>query len=539
MAETFLGIDVRADQAQCVQIRGGLKGRTVSGRLTIPLEANADLTEKARHIRHSLDEAGLSIENLAIGLPLNKALLRTLSFPFNSMTKIRKVAPFELDAQIPRPLAETVHSLLPTGTTLRENVQQQKILAAVIAQKDVQEYLDAFSDAGLSPVLLDIESSGINALARETEKKQSDRTLYLEIRSTRANLLYRRDNHLEFEHPLRFKAQQIIDTIAAHTGKDAQFVHPQQDAFNLASLESDTVNAITAQMEPFLDSLVRDINKILFVTQNTADDRIPQRLAVSGDLVSFPYFTRMLAERLSMPVIRLSNIQPYGDTQDKSAPHSINIPHISLCEDDTSMTALGLALRGLNPNDGFNFGSTKGKRLGDINWKKYLPFAAAAAVLLAGTWLFSIWTDISLMQNRLDALQAETKNVFGRMVPDKATNIPPRLYAQEAINRIDALRNTSQFSGSEKKAGMVSDLLRKISLAIPENLPVRIKELRIEGPAIRISAQADTFRTVDAVKEHLLKANSFTDVAVKGAKTAPGGKGVSFSLEIDTKENAS
>ena len=181
----------------------------------------------------------------------------------------------------------------------------------------------------------------------------------------------------------------------------------------------------------------------------------------------------------------------------------------------------------------------KAKSLPPGRWtstgKSTFPFALATAGGLLGIWLFTVWTDISLKKERLNAIQTEIHSVFDRIAPGKADTIKPSLYPQEIMNRIDAMRKSRQFTGSKDGGGSMSDLLRDVNAAIPTDLPLRILELRINGGSIRIAAHADTFRTVDAIKEQLVKSGQFDNVTVKGAKAAPDGKGVRFSMEFDQK----
>jgi Tfp pilus assembly PilM family ATPase len=493
MAETFLGIDLQADKACCVQLSSGLKGRTVNAALTVSFEPSASLQQKARAIGEAIPSAGVACRCISLSIPTREVLLRSLTFPFKSMAKIRKVAPFELDAQIPFALEKTVYSLRKLQAREGQNANRGKghsIMAAVLQRSRYDEYMEAFTEADLTPQVVDIDGGGLDALAAELERKQSQRSLFLDLGPSRTTLLYRSEGRLKFVHTLSFHNE--------------------------------------------VEQLAKEIHNVLFSFRHVTEETLPQRLIMSGESAGDETITTSLSKMLGVPVRQLSQIQPLRLLDPTNTPTL----------DDEQMIALGMALRNTAPAAGFNFRGNVPSRSLHIDWKRHLPFAAASLVLILVAWLFSMGTEISLKQQRLDKLQSEITAVYERVVPEKKgdnKNIAPNTYPKIIMQRIDVLRNSSRFSGggAEQTRGVtVSEVLRTLSKAVSEKFPLLIRELRINGGSIRIIARSDTFRTVDAIKGQLENIQLFSRVAVKGVRAAPDGKGVRFSMELDASDSS-
>jgi hypothetical protein len=81
------------------------------------------------------------------------------------------------------------------------------------------------------------------------------------------------------------------------------------------------------------------------------------------------------------------------------------------------------------------------------------------------------------------------------------------------------------------------DILRAVSAAVPTKVRVDSDEYVMDPDSVRLSANTDTFESVDVIKQHLLETGFFSDVQVKDAVAAKRGTGVDFRVAMTLNKN--
>jgi hypothetical protein len=104
----------------------------------------------------------------------------------------------------------------------------------------------------------------------------------------------------------------------------------------------------------------------------------------------------------------------------------------------------------------------------------------------------------------------------------------------------DELENARMGVGSVKKQlgvlktgqDRILPLLSNIATYAPPTIPFKIRELTLEGSAVRLEAETDSFEAIDRMKTALAKAPGFEDAAVSDSHLGSEPNRIVFRLTM-------
>jgi Tfp pilus assembly protein PilN len=106
--------------------------------------------------------------------------------------------------------------------------------------------------------------------------------------------------------------------------------------------------------------------------------------------------------------------------------------------------------------------------------------------------------------------------------------------------KIEELKREPLLSSEAGMEGMsLLDLMREITLRIPEDVQVDIRDLTINKGRVAITGETDSFESVDKIKAGLQKFTGFKQVALTHAKVGVKGDKVEFKFSISTGDGKS
>jgi Tfp pilus assembly protein PilN len=83
---------------------------------------------------------------------------------------------------------------------------------------------------------------------------------------------------------------------------------------------------------------------------------------------------------------------------------------------------------------------------------------------------------------------------------------------------------------------MVVDLLRDISLRIPESVDVQMTRIVVDPDTLLIKGDTDNFNTVDTIKKGLEASTDINKVTISSANLDRSGKRVQFEMKLELGE---
>jgi hypothetical protein len=210
-----------------------------------------------------------------------------------------------------------------------------------------------------------------------------------------------------------------------------------------------------------------------------------------------------------------------------------NVPVPLRAEVDAFAAPLGLALREIAPGAALGVNFRQGEfayhrgqdELRRAAWRSAALAAAVLALVIANTFM-----SYQQLAGRLNAIQAQIRNVFTQTLPDVHRVVDERAQLKTEIEA--AQKRLQILGGLAPVSGVTAiDVMRTISAAIPDKIKVDTDEYIMDPEAVRIKAKTDSFEAVDTIKQQLINTHYFGDVQVKEVKAAQDGK-VDFRLVL-------
>ncbi len=154
MPKSALGLQVRADRAVAVRVRGGWKGAAVERVWGGPLDPDRSVP--------GLEALGLPAESVVTGLPADRLFARTVELAFTDRKRLAQAAPLEAEETLPLPLEDLVWDTRILGRTPAGS----RCLVVAAPQDAVGERVGLLAGAGLRVEALDAEPLALAGLCR-------------------------------------------------------------------------------------------------------------------------------------------------------------------------------------------------------------------------------------------------------------------------------------------------------------------------------------------------------------------------------------
>jgi Tfp pilus assembly protein PilN len=142
-----------------------------------------------------------------------------------------------------------------------------------------------------------------------------------------------------------------------------------------------------------------------------------------------------------------------------------------------------------------------------------------------------------MKQRRYEDLRGEIRTVFTTTLPE----------VKNIVNEVQQLRSKIQ---EVKKGSLVFleaggegmsmlDLMREITVRIPDDVKVDVKDLVIDRGRVAITGETDSFESVDKIRTGLQGFTGFKRVGLTHAKVGAKGDKVEFKVSISMEEGRS
>lgn len=487
MMQTILGIDVRPGEIRLAQISRRLRKTTVTGLARVAIDPAAEPAAVAAATRALVDSSALDGEIRVLGIPAAQGMLRRFTFPFTSMQKIRQVLPFELESDLPLPIADLQYDIIRTEI---DDQKQQHVLAAAVPAVNLAPLLAALQEVGLDPDMLTFTACGLSAAVAAAEGQLP-------------------------------QALVVVD-VGRHGSEVVFLVDGKPRAMRSMRLGLDTLGGEQAGNEA-VHTFCSEIMRTVLSAQEGDDSRTPELVILTGEGAGADWLCQTMAACLDVQVA------PLARAATLSGAEQLDIMELTACA-----PAVGLALEAVKPA-GFNFRSGRfaSSRL-EIDWKKHATYLGVAAGIVFLCWLLSAGTDIWLKRQELAAADQEIAAIFHRIVPDVKGTFKLTQYSSIIKARINEIEQSLNL-GEGQAGSSIIELLRQVSTALPPGVNMTISLVSVDGKDVQISATADEFKTVEEIKNLLQKGEGFQEVTIRGAKADVSGKGVQFQLSLVRK----
>jgi len=337
----LIGVDIGSSAVKLVQLKEskGVYRLQAYGVKELPAEAivdNAimDSTAVVDAVSELLSETKVKVKNVATSISGHSVIIRKISLPTMPEDELEKSIQYEAEQYIPFEINEVFLDFQILGTD-PEDPSQMKVLL-VAAKKDfVNDYLAVFREAGLNPVVVDIDGFATQNMF-EANYGLADEEVFalVNMGASAININIIKDGESVFTRDIQTGGNSVNEELQKRLGLTEEDAERAKlgvavdgvDPGALKEIITDTAGNIAQEVQRSLD----------FFSATSADERV-QKVFLAGGVSKMAEVSESLQTRLGIPI---EVVEPFkgivASAKDEEELASVG-PTLSV--------ALGLAMR--------------------------------------------------------------------------------------------------------------------------------------------------------------------------------------------------
>lgn len=300
----FFGLDIGTSSIRVVQLRGTGPVKTldrygsapVAGNLAVS-DSKPDQQKLAQAIVQLVKQAGITTNNVAVGVPSNRVFTTVVDMEKLSQAELAKTIRYQADSFIPTPLAESKIDWALLGDSPKEPTKVEVLLSSV-SNAYIEARLDILEEAGLNVIAFEPDTFAVmrSIVAPEATAPQ----MVLDVGSRSSDLIVVVNGAPRLTRSIPIGTDAIIRSAIAGLGVDAtqatQFVY--KFGVSRDKLEGRVYNAIIN----VIDNLVAEIEKSIKFFQGRYPNLKMDRIIVTGGASTLPEFPLYVANKFGISV---------------------------------------------------------------------------------------------------------------------------------------------------------------------------------------------------------------------------------------------
>ena len=530
MPQRIIGLDIGSHSVKAVQLRRTFRGFELVGfhEKEIPRDGETLSSDAvAQTIAELFGEGRFSGDMVITSIPGHQVSTRIIKLPFSDRKKLEQVIPFEVEGYTPFNVEEMVVSY----HIVNVDEEGAQILALLVKKDVVRDHLEMLERVDISPKIVDLDVLALYSLSNIIFQGVEGPFSIADIGATKASICVVEGGHVSMIRSLPIGGEAITKALQEEFDlprEEAEGVKIHHGIIMEEEGRSEEERRFSKCIESSLSPLLREI-KQTFHSYEADHHQGIRRIFLCGGTAALHNVMPYLSRELELEAEPLNVLEaPFNKLPAGSVPAGL-IPH-----------GLGLGLRGVG-----------NKRFSQANFRKD-EFAIRSEIkevkggmLFAGILMlailllvsFDFYLTLDMKQRRLEDLRGEIRKVFTTTLPE----------VKNIVNEVQQLRSEIQ----EAKKGSLAfleaggegmsmlDLMREVTVRIPGDVKVDVKDLVIDRGRIAITGETDSFESVDKIRAGLQGFEGFKRVGLTHAKVGAKGEKVEFKCSISMDEGRS
>jgi type IV pilus assembly protein PilM len=300
----FFGLDIGTTAIRAVQLRGSGSNKALVKYGFVPIDpklaasdAKADQQQLVQIVRQLIDQAKITVRDVAVGLPSNRVFTTVVDMDRLSPAELGKTIMYQADSLIPTPPAESKLDWALLGESPKEQGKVEVLLSSV-SNDFIEGRLDALEAIGLNVVAFEPDTL---ALARSMVAPDTMLpTMVLDIGNKTTDIIITMAGVPRLTRSIPTGSDAIIRSAMQNLNIDEKQAQQFVFKFGLGQdkLEGQIYNAIIGTVELLVGDIEKSIKFFQTRYQNTPLDRI----IVTGGASTLAEFPLYLANKFRMNV---------------------------------------------------------------------------------------------------------------------------------------------------------------------------------------------------------------------------------------------
>lgn len=300
----YLTVDIGSSSIKILEVKGKGKSLRILNAGIVPLSSDIiqdnlirNPTAVAEAIRTFVEDQELQATNVLTVVPGPAVIIKRANFPAQDQRELRETILFEAGNFIP----ESLDNVNLDYQVLDEGFSGNVDVLLVAVRKDViGSYVDAIEEAGLVPVVADVDYFALENMFEANYTPNPDETVALINIGAHYSLVnVMKGNRSSFTGDVQFGGKHFTDMVAEALSlgeEDAEEakINGALEGYNSQDIEK----VIIAASDHLLDEIQHTLS---FFGTGTAEEQITA-VYLSGGTAQLPSLASMMSQRLSVPV---------------------------------------------------------------------------------------------------------------------------------------------------------------------------------------------------------------------------------------------
>ncbi len=531
MFEKIAAIDIGTSCVKLMTLKTGFRDFQVTSFVYEDIDHSIEDLEEAQRdaLSKLLQGKDLKGHTLYTNLPMERAIIRNITFPFSDVEKIANAIPFEAEENIPFKLEDLSMDFQPLKSSHQD---EGRILLAAAHRDTIINYLAILKDLNLTPVRMGLESNALFECYRYFNRIEGETVIQLDIGHSKTIVNLIGDNTLLYTRSIAIGTEAIIDVFRENMSiSNAEAVSMYEKArLDLTSLENNlqreafrTIGIQKPKFQKIFSGVTETINELIeqvALTVKSFQTEFGQtefnRIIISGGGANIIGIGHAFSREFELPVVSLPFLEGYEDVRIHT-----QFPIV-----------FGTVLSVLNrKSSAINF--LKGEFTPDVVHATKKIYYLSGTLAALGMLIFLLNVGIS------SALESRTEGKYEELLQERF-----KRYFHGRGNVENPVREAQKILSAEKKdlanlenivqsSTKVIDVLKDITDLFPRDESFVLKNIVINENIVRFDGTASSGKSLDEYKNKLVESKRF-ESAVLNTNIKRGNQ-VGFSMTIKLK----
>ncbi|HEX9627404.1 MAG TPA: pilus assembly protein PilM [Acidiferrobacterales bacterium] len=345
--QPIIGVDISASSIKVLELSRQGEHYRVERYAVEPLPQNAvventiaEVDQVAQTMQRAVKRSGTKCKHVAVAVAGSHVISKIINMPAGlSDQDLQTQIEMEADRYVPYPLDEVNMDWEVLGST-EANAEQVNVLIAACRKEIVDDYLAVTQGAGLTPVVVDIETyameNAYGLIAQHMPGGGMEKTIaVLDIGATTTNINVMHDNRSIYTRNHTFGGRQLTEEIQRRYGLSYEEAGLAKKQGGLPdNYQSDV-------LRPFMEAMCQEIMRALQFFYSSSPYNSVDQVLLAGGCAQIPGVDELVAARIGVPT---SIANPFASMSLASRVK----PQILSSDAPSLMITCGLAMRGFD-----------------------------------------------------------------------------------------------------------------------------------------------------------------------------------------------
>jgi type IV pilus assembly protein PilM len=299
-----IALDIGSTFIKLVQLKGSGKNYSLAKFGMVPLPAEVivegavmDANRVSEAIKELLVAQKIKTKEVVLSVSGSSVIIKRISIADMTDEELAESIKWEAEQYIPFSIDDVNVDFQKLGPGAAEG--QADVLLVAVKKDKINDYVNLVKDAGLEPVVVDVDAFALANMCELNYEIEAGITALLNIGASVMNINILRDGVSIFTRDITVGGNRYTEALQRDAGLSYDDAEKIKRNGTVDGTDREQLNGIIATVT---EDIVGEIQRSFdFFRSTTGSDKV-SRVLLSGGCAKISQFTKVLSERLEIPV---------------------------------------------------------------------------------------------------------------------------------------------------------------------------------------------------------------------------------------------